>query len=165
MSSDLDINITEVFNRYKELAGREMISAVKGAMRKAAKKLQKDTISNAKAGIKTYNNHPDGDYENYSILDAVMVGKVVDRYDEDLSIKVHVMGNYKPNSKTFRFRFLEKGTKERFQTRRNGKELTKPKSIGRINGRRYFGQAKNSLNIDQIYLEAISKAVDKINNS
>ena len=161
-------DLVEQFNEFKEVAKDEIINGVKKAMRKAAREIQKQTIENARAGIKTYNNHPNGEYEQDSILDAVRVGKLQDNYDEDeMSIKVHVMGNGRENSKTFRFRFLEKGTKERYATTYKGKPLAEARRLGKIpkNGppARYFGRAKQSVNVLDIYLQEVEKAIDKVN--
>jgi len=157
-------DLVEQFNEFKEVAKYEIIDGVKKAMRKAAREIQKQTIENARADIKTYNNHPNGEYEQDSILDAVRVGKLQDNYDEDeMSIKVHVMGNGRENSKTFRFRFLEKGTKERYATEQKGRQLSKPRYLGKITPRRYFGQAKQSVNVLDIYLQEVEKAIDKVN--
>lgn len=157
-------DLVEQFNEFKDVAKYEIIDGVKRAMRKAAREIQKQTIENARAGIKTYNNHPNGEYEQDSILDAVRVGKLQDNYDEDeMYIKVHVMGNGRENSKTFRFRFLEKGTKERYATQQKGRQLNKPRYLGKIAPRRYFRDARNSVNVWDIYLQEIEKAIDKVN--
>lgn len=157
-------DLVEQFNEFKEVAKDEIIGGVKRAMRKAAREIQKQTIENARAGIQTYNNHPYGEYEQDSILDAVRVGKLQDNYDEDeMYIKVHVMGNGRENSKTFRFRFLEKGTKERYATEQKGRQLSKPRYLGKITPRRYFGQARDSVNVQDIYLQEVEKAIDKVN--
>ena len=163
MTKGLENNLLETWGQFKELASTEIVNAVKRAMRKSAKEIQQKTVENARAGIKTYNNHPNGEYEQGSILDAVRVSKINDRYDEDLYIKVHVMGTGKPNSKTFRFRFLEKGTRDRYATTYKGKQLSKPRYLGRIQPRRYFAQANNSVNVEDIYLKEIEKAIDNIN--
>lgn len=157
-------DLVEQFNEFKDVAKYEIIDGVKRAMRKAAREIQKQTIENARAGIKTYNNHPNGKYEQDSILDAVRVGKLQDNYDEDeMFIKVHVMGNGRENSKTFRFRFLEKGTKDRYATQQKGRQLSKPRYLGKIAPRRYFRDARNSVNVWDIYLQEIEKAIDKVN--
>ena len=163
MAKGLETDLMDAWGKFKELSSTEILKAVKRAMRKAAKEIQKQTVSNARAGIKTYNNHPDGEYENDSILDAVLISKLQDRYDEDLYIKVHVMGNGKPGSKTFRFRFLEKGTKDRYARTYKGKQLNKQRYLGRIQPRRYFVNAVNNVDIESIYIQEIENAVENIN--
>lgn len=167
MAKGLETDFTETWNQFKNLSTKEILDAVKRAMRKSAKAIKEATLQNARAGIKTYNNHPNGKYEQGSILDAVRISKMRDWYDDELSIKVHVMGDGKENSKTFRFRFLEKGTKERVATTYKGKPLTKTRSLGKIpkDGppARYFGRAKSSVNVQEIFLKEIQKAIDNIN--
>lgn len=157
----LEVDVLEMFNKFKELTAKEMDRAVKKAITKAAREIRDKTIQNAESSIKTYNNHPDDPYNGDSILDAPRVTKIEDRYDEDsVSIKVHVMGSQKSDSQTYRFRFLEKGTKDRKYYTKNGKE----KKIGRIKPRHYFRQANEETNVESIYVKEISEAINKINN-
>ena len=156
-------NLVDVFERFKQLTFKEMDGAMKRALRKSAQAIRKQTIANTKAGILTRNNHPGGEYEQGNIWDAVRVSKLIDKYDEVQSIKVHVMGNGQPHSKTFRYRFLEKGTKDRYAKTIKGKQLAKPRYLGRITPRRYFRAANSSVNIEPIYMNEINKAVEKVN--
>lgn len=159
-------NLLETWLQFKELSSKEILDAVKRGMRKSARAIQKQTLTNARAGIKTYNNHQptENNYENGNILDAVRVTKINDYYDSDrISIKVHVLGDGKPGSKTFRFRFLEKGTKSRYARTQKGKALNKPRYLGRIQPRRYFKQANAVVDVESIYVKEIEKAIDNIN--
>lgn len=161
----LEVDVLEMFNKFKELTGKEMDIAIRKAIRTAAKEIKDKTIQNAESGIKTYDNHPDSPYNGDTILDAPRVSKIEDRYDEDdLSIKVHVMGSRKSDSQTYRFRFLEKGTKDRYQLTYRGKELNKPRYIGRITPRYYFKKANEETNVESIYVRELDKAINKINN-
>lgn len=158
--NNFEVNVGEMFEQFKQLTFKQMDSVIKGAMRAAANEIKNETISNARAGIKSYNNHPDDPYNGDSILDAPRVTKLEDRYDGELSIKVHVMGSNKSNSQTYRFRFLEAGTKDRSYRTRNGNIH----NTGRISPRRFFDRARRGVNIENIYLERISRAIDKVNN-
>lgn len=156
-----DLNV--VFNEFKKEVYTEVDKALRRAIRKTATQIKDRTIENAKAGIKTYNNHVStkDNYEEGNILDAVRVGKMEDRYDEDdIYTKVHVMGNGKPNSKTFRFRFLEKGTRTRSYTDKKGAQH----NLGMITGRRYFKSARQSIDPTPIFEEELQKAINNINN-
>lgn len=164
MSKELEFDLADTFEKFKKLSTQEMMNAIKRGMRKTAKQIQTGTVENAKQGIKTYNNHPNGKYESESILDAVRIGKLQDKYDEDMYLKVHVMGTGRPASKTFRFRFLEKGTKERYAKTYKGRELTKPRYLGKIQPRRYFARSVNTVDIEGIYLKEIQKSIEKLNN-
>lgn len=156
--------ILDEWEKFKELTTEEMVNAVKRGMRKAAKTIKEGTLNNARAGIKTYNNHSTGEYENGNILDAVRVTGIRDEFDEEkLSMKVHVMGYSQPPNKTFRFRFLELGTKDRYATTKKGKELKKPRYLGKIQPRKYFNSVIDSIDVEPIYMEEIQKAIDRIN--
>jgi HK97 gp10 family phage protein len=164
MSSGLEVNVNEMFDKFKQLTAREMDSAIKKAMKAAANEIKNQTLSNARAGIKTYDNHPDDPYNGDTILDAVKVTKIEDRYDGELSMKVHVMGTNKSDSQTYRFRFLEGGTKDRYSKTYKGQYMKKQKYLGRITPRKWFDTARKSVNVENIYLQTISNAIDKINS-
>lgn len=164
MQTIVNDDFSVIYANWSKEVMQEVDKALKKSIRTVAKELQEQTISNARAGIKTYNNHAfNGEnYEDENILDAVRITKMQQRYDEDeIYQKVHVMGTGKKNSKTFRFRFLEKGTKERSYTDKNGNEHR----LGRIVGRRFFKNAKQQITDPlPIFEENISKVVQKINN-
>jgi len=164
MKTIVNDDFSVIYANWSKEVMQEVDKALKKSIRTVAKELQEQTISNARAGIKTYNNHAfTGDnYEDENILDAVRITKMQQRYDEDeIYQKVHVMGTGRKNSKTFRFRFLEKGTKERSYTDKNGNEHR----LGRIVGRRFFKNAKQQITDPlPIFEENISKVVQKINN-
>jgi len=167
MASGLETNVTEMWEKFRELTGYEMDKAIKKGLKKAATTIKKKTVENARAGIKTYNNDPDNEYTQAdSILDAPRVSKIQDWYDEDsVSIKVHVMGPIHGKSQGYRFRFLEKGTKEREVRTQKGKSLKTPRKIGAISPRWYFRDAKDSVDAEIIFIEAIDEAIEKINSN
>lgn len=167
MASGLETNVTEMWENFRELTGYEMDKAIKRGLKKAATAIKKKTVENARAGIKTYNNDPDNEYTQAdSILDAPRVSKIQDWYDEDsVSIKVHVMGPISGKSQGYRFRFLEKGTKEREVRVQKGKSLKTPRRLGSISPRWYFRDAKNSVDTERIFIETIDEAIAKINSN
>ena len=164
MKTIVNDDFSVIYDNWSKDVMQEVDKALKKSIRTVTKELKEQTISNAKAGIKTYNNHAfNGEnYEDENILDAVRITKMQQRYDEDdIYQKVHVMGTGRKNSKTFRFRFLEKGTKERSYIDKNGKEHR----LGRIVGRRFFKKAKQQITDPlPIFEENISEVVQKINN-
>lgn len=167
MASGLETNVTEMWEKFRELTGYEMDKAIKKGLKKAATTIKKKTVENARAGIKTYNNDPNNEYTQAdSILDAPRVSKIQDWYDEDsVSIKVHVMGPLHGKSQGYRFRFLEKGTKEREVRVQKGKSLKTPRKIGAIRPRWYFRDAKDSVDVERIFIETIDEAIEKINSN
>ena len=69
------------------------------------------------------------------------------------------MGNGKPRSKTYRFRFLEKGTRNRSYMTNKGNTH----NLGRITPRRFLQNARNSVDPLPIFEAEIEKAINKIN--
>lgn len=174
--SGFECNIENTFDSFMNLTATEMNKAVRRALRSGAKELQKQTKSNMTASMKTRNNTHwyDGKIVVYDdkIEDAVRISKIDGTFGNDLSIKVHVMGTRKSGSGTYRARFLEKGTRERFAKHMRNKNhnlvaLQKPKSLGRINGKWFFKNAQSTVmpNLPSIYMAEIDKTINKLNNT
>ena len=171
MKGGLECNIADTFNAFMDLTSSEMNKAVKRALRAGAKELQRQTKANAVSGMKTQNNTAwyDGKiiFYNDKVEDAVMISKVDGGFEDELSQRVHVMGIRKSGSQTYKFRFLEKGTKERYATKWKGNTLKKPRRLGKIDGRWFFKNAQNQVfpNLPSIYLAEIEKTINKLNNT
>ncbi len=172
----LECNIGETFTKFADLTASEMTKAAKRALRAGAKELQKQTRANAQSGMSTNSNQGwyDGKIVVYTdkVEDAVMISKVDGDFETELNQKVHVMGTRKSGSQTYKFRFLEKGTKERYAKHgRNRKHelitLKKPKYLGRISGRWFFRNAQQQVfpNLPSIYMKEIDKTIDKLNKA
>ena len=76
---------------------------------------------------------------NDTLVDAVGFTKV-----DGASLNINAMGNRKKSSGTFRARFFEAGTKDRYQKTRNGVKLQKKKYIGKIKPTWFFHKAVNA---------------------
>lgn len=165
MNSGLETNVVEVWANFQELTSRQMTSAIKKAVSRGAAELKKETISQlGSTGIDT--SAPNTKY-NDKLSDGVMMRKAQGNYDEDIYSIVHIMGTRATGSGTFRLRFFEKGTKDRYQKTMNGNPLKKPRFLGHIKPYWFFKNANSTIEsrLDQIYIEEIDKAIDKINNS
>ena len=166
MTSGLECDVEKVFEQFCELTNEEMNKAVKSALKSGAVELKKQTQQNLTSSLKKRDNHP-GKY-NDRIEDAVRISKFDnDNFDEDLYIKVHIMGTRAKYSGTYRARFLEKGTKDRYAKRYNRKELQIPRYLGHIDGKWFFKNAQGQVfpHIQQIFMDSIDKAVNKINDA
>lgn len=172
--SSLECNVEEVFSQFMDLTAKEMNTTVRRALRAGGKELQKQTRKNAKAGINSRNNTHwyDGKIITYDdkIEDAVRLSKIDGDFGSELSQKVHVMGSRAKYSGTYRFRFLEKGTKQRYAKYyrdKGGKRmaLKKPRYLGRIQGRWFFKNAQSQVfpNLEKIYMNEIDKTIQKLN--
>jgi hypothetical protein len=94
---------------------------------------------------------------NDTLVDAVGFTKV-----DGASLNINAMGNRKKGSGTFRARFFEAGTKDRYQKNRNGVKLQKKKYIGKIKPTWFFHKAVNANEAQAIKLmeDVISEYVN-----
>jgi HK97 gp10 family phage protein len=162
---NLETNIEEMWEKFQNLTTSEMTKAIKRALNKAAVILKDLTKNNFLAsGINSHS--PESKY-NDSLEDGVRMIKARGNYDEDFYSTVHIMGTRASDSGTFRLRFFEKGTQDRFQQSIHGKPLQKPRYIGRIKPYWFFKNANQQIEsqIDNIYLAEIDKATEKVNST
>jgi HK97 gp10 family phage protein len=158
-------NIDEMFEKFAEMTSNEMTRAIKRALNRAAAQLQRLTRSNLSSMIKS-DTGGNGKY-NDRLSDGVMRRSAKAAYDEEMSTVVHVMGRQASGSGTFRLRFLEGGTKERYAQTYKGQPLKKPRYLGQIKPMNFFKNANETIEpqLERIYIEEIDKAIDKINQS
>lgn len=71
-----------------------------------------------------------------TLVDAVGFTKV-----DGASLNINAMGNRKKTSGTYRTRFFEEGTRDRYQKKHNGIKLKKKKYIGHIGATHFFHNA------------------------
>lgn len=184
MKNGFSGDLTKTFEDFQKLTGDEMTKALAKGLRKAAKEVVNLTKSSAISGMKKRGNLHwyDGEIVTYNdkIEDAARHGKVwLGGYGgvaDEMSINVSVFGSRASDSGTYRFRFLELGTKERFAKHyrkkkkgQNGKGeralLKKPRRLGRITPRWWFKNAYQAVvpNVDNIILTEVEQAINKIN--
>ena len=156
-NAGFECDIEKVFEQFCELTSREMTKTVKSALKVGGKELVKQTKSNLTRELK--HRSINSKYKD-KMEDAVRLGKLEEEKGEELSQKVHIMGDRSKGSGTFRARFFEKGTKERRNRRTQS-------SYGRITPRWYFKNAQNQVfpKLQTIYMAEITKTVNKINNT
>jgi len=82
------------------------------------------------------------------------------------SININAMGNRKPTSGTYRARFFENDTKDRYQKTYRGVKLKKKRYLGHITGTHFFNNAvqSNESAAVQLMREVISEYVQEIYN-
>ena len=161
----LEVNILDTFNKFAELTAQEMTRATKKAVNRAAAELKSTTLSELQStGI---SNAPNPKYTDtlYKGIRMRKAGKVM--YDEDVYSVVHVLGSRDSGSGTFRLRFFENGTQDRYQQSIHGTPLKKPRYVGKIKPEKFFARANSSIEgqLSTIYMEEIDKAIEKINNN
>ena len=129
--------ISDTLGRSIQDVLKVMSRAESSAIRKGANVIKKNTKSNLRtSGIKY--NTPNEKY-NDKLIDAVRSSKV-----KNGSVVVHIMGTQKNGSGTFRLRFFEGGTRERFQRTYNGQPLKKKRRLGHISAYNFFNSALSS---------------------
>ena len=97
-----------------------------------------------------------------TLVDAVGFTKV-----DGASLNINAMGNRKKSSGTFRARFFETGTKNRYQKTRHSVKLQKKKFIGKIKGTYFFHRAvaSNETQAVKIMEDVISEYVNTAMNN
>ena len=106
---------------------------------------------------------------NDRLIDAVRSSKVKEKGLGELILKIHVMGNRKKGSGTFRARFFEGGTQERFIKPgikdSLGRTYKKSRSIGRIKPLYFFRDSMSSINSAAMNMSSYLEAeINKLNN-
>ena len=118
---------------FDEIA-KEMPNIEKRALYKAAyflrDKIQQSLISAVPKATQKNPKYTD------TLVDAVGFSRV-----DGASTTINAMGTRKTGSGTYRTRFFEEGTRERFHKKRNGIKLKKKKSVGRIKPTKFFASA------------------------
>ena len=121
---------------FDEIA-KEMPNIEKRALYKAAyflrDKIQQSLISAVPKATQKNPKYTD------TLVDAVGFSRV-----DGASTTINAMGTRKTGSGTYRTRFFEEGTRERFHKKRNGIRLKKKKSVGRIKPTHFFSSAVNA---------------------
>ena len=130
----ITLTISGTFKGAFEEIANQMPNIEKRALYHAAYFLRDEIRKSFKSKL------PKADQRNprYSdtLLDAVGFSKV-----DGASLNVNAMGNRKSSSGTYRARFFEEGTKDRYQKTRNGIRLNKKKFIGKIKPTNFFRSA------------------------
>lgn len=88
---------------------------------------------------------------NDTMLDAVLFTR-----PDGSSINVNAMGNRKKGSGTYRTRFFENDTKDRYQKTYKGQKLKKKRFLGHITGTHFFS---NTVDNSKDYIVSIMRDV------
>ena len=106
---------------------------------------------------------------NDKLIDAIRSSKVKDKGIGELIVKVHTLGTRKKGSGTFRARFFEGGTQERFIKPgikdSLGRTYKKKRSIGRIHPPLYFFRdSMSSINSASVNMNSyLEQEINRIN--
>lgn len=165
-------NAVQQWNQISDELRKEILKARRRGMNKAAMKIRNKTRSLIKSSF------PAATKSNSKYSDKIIDGVRVSKYRESSLVGeavagVHVMGIRKSSSQTFKLRFFEGGTAERFtksykrKNRANGGvHNVKAHRTGSIKGKGFFSSAVQSelQNAPSIIEQELIKAVIKCNN-
>lgn len=154
-STTIETNADKVFEAFRELSTKEMRRALRSAIGHAASQLQRETKKELRKSMPTATRK--GRYPD-SLTDAVLRSKIQETKKGEISAKVHIMGNRRTGSGTFRLRFFEKGTTPR--------RTSKGYNRGSIKALHFFASAQSAFyaEYDRILSDEIQKAINKLNN-
>ena len=161
----VDTSSMERQNRW--FSEKDWFNVKKRALNKAGGTIKKEVKKQFKtelpAATKRNPNYID------RLIDAVRSSKVKEKGLGELILKIHVMGNRKKGSGTFRARFFEGGTQERFIKPgikdSLGRTYKKSRSIGRIKPLYFFRDSMSSINSAAMNLRNYLEAeINKINS-
>lgn len=158
-----ECNYEEVFRAFCNMTIDEMHKALKGGVSKALRKIKNKAKTNL---IANYNNVTvQNPRYNDVLADNIRVSKIKTNAQGVIEGVVRAHSNGRHGSGSYRLHFLEKGTKDRYATTRNGKAIKKAYR-GKINAKKFFKPAVDETlaEWDQIINEAVEKAVRKINS-
>jgi hypothetical protein len=128
--NDIDITLKEM---KKEMPNVERSMLLGGAY-VIKEKAKEDFVRKLPAATKQNAKYSD------TLVDAVRMGKI-----DGGTITIHTLGSRESTSGTYRARFFEGGTRDRYQKTRNGKRLKKKKFIGKISPLGFFGTAVQTM--------------------
>ena len=159
--------VDELTTKLKDIAPKEIDKAIRKGMRKGLQQHRKKVINNLKTSItKATKRNP---LYTDRLVDAVRIRAKNDRDSQSGVIigKIHVMGSNKKGSGTFRTRFFEGGTKERYQKTYKGRPLRKKRYIGKLNAKYFFrsGQDGVQQTVNNEITNALIDTIQKLNNS
>lgn len=163
MSNDIEIKIfrDDKLSWLDNLTGviaRAKKSGIRKAARTILKSVQDMLLATDINGVRNINPK-----YNDSLFDAIRMTKL----DVDgESLKVHIMGTKATGSGTYRLRFFEGGTKERFAQTYKGKPLKKPRKLGHIGAYNFFdaGVETSRSTAEQAMMQQIKKIIAKEQN-
>lgn len=167
MSNDVKIYVdtTELRRLGRYFTQRDWLNVKKRALGSAAKSLKnkarelfKQRLPNA-TKKKAYSDR---------LIDAIKQTKIKTQGEGKLEVSVHTLGNRKKGSGTFRARFFEGGTQDRYQKPHVdslGRRYTHKKWIGRIKPLNFFRDASGQATTDrQKMMDQIKTEINKLNN-
>lgn len=152
----ISVKITGTFKGKFEEVAKEMPHIEKRALYKAAYFLRDKIRQSLTSAI------PKATERNPKYIDTLQDAVGFTRVD-GASLVVNAMGVSRKGSGTYRTRFFEEGTVDRWQKKRNGIRLKKKHFLGRIKPTKFFQSAvtANTEAVHNIIRDTITEYVDE----
>lgn len=164
MNDDVQIqwqNISKNFSKAVIRGRRKGMNKVATEIKKTTKQLVKSSLPKAASSNSKYSDKMIDAVRTTKYKESTLVGEAI--------AGVHIMGTRKTGSGTFRLRFFEAGTSERFvkthkRKGKNGTYTVKGHSTGKVDGKWFFKSAVNSRinEAEKIIADNIRKALENI---
>lgn len=157
MMDGISYKVTGSFLGSFEKLSQQMPDIERGALYHAAYGLRDKIRESLISSVPKATTH-NPKYDD-TLADAIAFTRV-----DGASTTVHALGNRKKGSGTFRTRFFEGGTKDRYQKSYAGVKLKKKRNLGHIGPTHFFSKAveANRNYVVQLMDEVISKYVKQI---
>lgn len=159
----IETDALKQFEAFEQLTAKEMKKALTQGLRKASTKVRTAIRKELRKSVNGSNKvNPKF---NDTLEQGVRTTKVKE-VDGNIITHVTISSNNKKGSGSYRLKFFDKGTNERYAKTWKGKPLKKKRRLGRIKTYNFFQNGLNSSASDfnQTLETEINKAVDKINN-
>lgn len=163
MKPKIELNdIDKEFNTFKRFTLNEQRKVILTSLRKGAKYIIQKTKKTFRSRLKK-STKPNPKYSD-KLIDAVRRSSTDFEKDEG-KVYVHILGTRKSTSGTFRARFFEQGTDDRYVKRYGGKKLSKKRFVGKIKPLWYFRDSVNQSKEEykRIVSTEVNRMVNKIN--
>ena len=159
----IETDALKQFEAFEQLTAKEMKKALTQGLRKASTKVRTAIRKELRKSVNGSNK------VNPKFNDTLEQGvrtTNVKEVDGNIITHVTISSNNKKGSGSYRLKFFDKGTNERYAKTWKGKPLKKKRRLGRIKTYNFFQNGLNSSASDfnQTLETEINKAVDKINN-
>jgi hypothetical protein len=149
MSNTIKVDIPKTeLNQFLDDFTDITYKAKQSALKRGANVMKKaalQAITQAGFAYNTINSHPRKKQYSDSLQDGIRITPIK---DDGNWIGVHILGSRASDSGTFRLRFFETGTRERWATTYNGRTLKKKRKLGKIDSSK-FAFFESSVNSSQ----------------
>lgn len=165
---DFTVDTTELLKLNRYFSQQDWMKVKRRALTKAGNIIRKEAKNTFKAKLPAAGRK--SRWYNDKLIDAVRFSKMQTNGLGELSLVVHTMGSNKKGSGTFRARFFEKGTQDRYTKRPYIDSLGRRYPAGQYRGKiepplHYFHDATSNYNYaENNMMRLLEQEIIKLNN-